>query len=159
LQEASTKPDEDIARFIRATALNWVLAATDAHAKNYALLHGPRGVRLAPFYDILSYLPYADANLHRVKLAMRIGREYLVKRVHRQSWSVLAKESRLPERTVVENVLAVLESLPGAIDRTAERSIRERLDPAIILLLQERVRRRVERCLDMMRDSRSASRR
>jgi len=159
LQEASTKPDEDIARFIRATALNWVLAATDAHAKNYALLHGPRGVRLAPFYDILSYLPYADANLHRVKLAMRIGREYLVKRVHRQSWSVLAKESRLPERTVVENVLAVLESLPGAIDRTAERSIREKLDPAIILLLQERVRRRVERCLDMMRDSRSASRR
>ena len=157
LQEASTKPDDDVARFIRATALNWVLAATDAHAKNYALLHSNRGVRLAPFYDVLSYLPYADANLNRVKLAMRIGREYLVRRIHRQSWSALAKQSRVSEGTVVENVLAVLEALPAAIDRTAERSIREGLDRGIIEPLQKRVQHRVVRCLQLMRDSRSAS--
>jgi serine/threonine-protein kinase HipA len=156
LQEASTKPDDDLARFIRATALNWVLAATDAHAKNYALLHTSRGVRLAPFYDILSYLPYADAELHRVKLAMRIGREYLVRRVHRRSWSDLAKQSRLSERTVVENVMAVLEALPAAIDRTAERSIREGLDPSVIEPLRERVQRRASRCLEIMGDSHSA---
>jgi serine/threonine-protein kinase HipA len=157
LQEASTKPDDDVARFIRATALNWVLAATDAHAKNYALLHNDRGVRLAPFYDILSYLPYADAELHRVKLAMRIGREYLVRRVHRRSWSDLANECRLSERTVVENVLAVLEALPGAIDRTAERSIREGLDSTVIEGLRERVQRRVARCREIMGNSHSAA--
>jgi serine/threonine-protein kinase HipA len=153
LQEASTKPDDDIARFIRATALNWVLAAPDAHAKNYALLHSSRGVRLAPFYDILSYLPYADANLHRVKLALRIGREHLVKRINRRSWSQLAKESRLPERTVLENVSTVLDVLPAAVDRTADSSIHEGLDPAIINPLRERVQQRLALCLEIMRSA------
>lgn len=150
LQEASTKADDDIARFIRATALNWVLAATDSHAKNYALLHNNRGVRLAPFYDILSYLPYADAPLHRVRLAMQIGSEYLVRRVSRKSWSALAKRSRVPERTVVENVLSLLESLPAAVDRTAEGSIREGLDRTLIEPLRESVLGRVEKCLEVM---------
>lgn len=151
LQDASTKPDEDIARFIRATALNWVLAATDAHAKNYALLHSSRSVRLAPFYDILSYLPYSDAQLHRVRLAMRVGNEYEVRRVNRQDWSALARKSRLSERLVSENVEAVLDALPAAVDRTAEGAIRAGLDSEIIETLGERVHQRIARCSEMMR--------
>jgi serine/threonine-protein kinase HipA len=150
LQEASTKPDVDIERLIRATALNWVLAATDAHAKNYALLHGTRGVRLAPFYDILSYLPYADAKLYRVKLAMRIGTEYEVKRVHRRDWLALARQGRVPASTVLGHVVAVLEALPDVVNRVAERCISEGLEPSTIRLLQERTRDRIVRCLAMM---------
>ncbi|MEO5815532.1 MAG: HipA domain-containing protein [Gemmatimonadaceae bacterium] len=63
LRDSSSRPDEDVDRFLRATALNWVIAATDAHAKNYALLHGEGGrLRLAPFYDILSYLPIPQSS-------------------------------------------------------------------------------------------------
>jgi serine/threonine-protein kinase HipA len=153
LREASTRPDDDVQRFLRVLALNWVLAATDAHAKNYALLHGRRGVRLAPFYDLLTYLPYADERLHRVRSAMKIGSEYLVMRVNRHSWSALAKKSRIAERIVVDNVLAVLELLPDAVDRTADRAIREGLDAEIIDDLQDRVRRRITHCLEVMRRS------
>ena len=150
LRESSTNADDDIARFIQATALNWVLAATDAHAKNYALLHGADGVRLAPFYDILSYLPYTDARLHRVKLAMRIGREYSVRRVHAADWAEMAKQCRLSQPTVVANVMTVLEGLPRAIDRAAETSIDEGLDRTIIELLRDRTRDRVSRCVEIM---------
>lgn len=154
LQEASTKPEVDIHRLIRATALNWVLAAPDAHAKNYALLHGTRGVRLAPFYDILSYLPYADPTLHRVKLAMRIGTEYEVRRVHRKDWIALSQESRVAEDMVVENVLAVLEALPAIAGRVADECIKQGLDSAVIGPLETQVKNRVVRCLEMMQSSR-----
>jgi serine/threonine-protein kinase HipA len=150
LQEASTKPDVDIERLIRATALNWVLAATDAHAKNYALLHGTRGVRLAPFYDILSFLPYADAKLYRVKLAMRIGTEYEVRRVHRKDWVALARQSRVSEGIVLDNVLAVLEALPDIVDRTADVCISQGLESSVIQQMQTRTRDRIVRCLEMM---------
>lgn len=157
LREASTKPGEDVERFLRATALNWVLAATDAHAKNYALLHGSRGVRLAPFYDILSYLPYADETLHRVKLAMKIGSEYMVRRINRRSWSALAKRTRVAERTVLDNVIAVLDALPSAVDRTAQSSIQQGLDASIVEGIRERVQRRAMRCIETMKHSNEAS--
>ena len=46
-------PEEDVQSFVDATAFNWLIAGTDAHAKNYALLLGGSGaVRLAPLYDL-----------------------------------------------------------------------------------------------------------
>ena len=150
LRDASTSPDDDLTRFLRATALNWVLAATDAHAKNYALLHSNRAVRLAPFYDILSYLPYTDDRLHRVRLAMKVGSDYLVRRVTRRSWTAFAKRSRIADRVVMDNVTAVLELLPPAIDRVADRTIRGGLNADIIGRLADAIRQRVARCMEIM---------
>jgi len=155
LREASTKPEEDIERFLRAMTLNWVIAATDAHAKNYSLLLGSSGVRLAPFYDIISYLPYTDDSLHRVKLAMRIGSEYLVKRVNRRSWAALAKRSRLSEGFVIELVVRVIDMLPSAVDGAAARALEQGLDGSFVERLHERMHQRIGRCREMMMNSSS----
>jgi serine/threonine-protein kinase HipA len=63
-------------RFLDALAFNWVVAGTDAHAKNYSVLLSGAQVRLAPLYDVASALPYDDMYLPKLKLAMRIGGEY-----------------------------------------------------------------------------------
>lgn len=49
----------DTKAFAAALFFNYLVGATDGHAKNYSLLH-PHGstVRLAPLYDIASALPY-----------------------------------------------------------------------------------------------------
>lgn len=74
LREHSTHPGDDVQSFLDAIAFNWLIAGTDAHAKNYALLLGAHGgVRLAPFYDVASVLPYRGINLNKAKLAMKIG--------------------------------------------------------------------------------------
>lgn len=160
LRTASSKAQEDIERFLRATVLNWVLAATDAHAKNFALLHGPGGeVRLAPFYDIVSVLPYADARLYRVKLAMKVGGEYLVRRINRRSWESLAKSNGLPTSHVLENVNHVLEQLASAVDAVAHRAINEGLAKSLIESLAARVRSRTKDCIDTMRVGARTSRR
>jgi serine/threonine-protein kinase HipA len=147
LRDASLKPQEDVERFIRATVLNWVIAATDAHAKNYALLHSPGGgVRLAPFYDILSYLPYAESRLHRVKLAIKVGTTYLVRRINRSSWETLAKANGLTSKYVLGNIEAVLAQLPEATEKVAQASIDEGLDPSAIGRLAVRILDRTKAC-------------
>ncbi|MCL2181519.1 MAG: HipA domain-containing protein, partial [Treponema sp.] len=44
----------DVTRFIEWTVFNYLIGNTDAHAKNISLLHMESGIKLAPFYDLLS---------------------------------------------------------------------------------------------------------
>ena len=64
---------------------NYLIAATDGHAKNYSLLLKPDGAHhLAPMYDVASIAPYVDAGNWRnkpPKLAMSIGGENRAGRV------------------------------------------------------------------------------
>ena len=147
LRENSRNPREDIDRFVGSIAVNWLLAATDAHAKNHALLHGPGGVvRLAPFYDIASFLPYAEPTLHRVKLAMRIGGEYLVRRIGRADWLALAKATGLASDQVLATVEDILSRMPSALDAVRERVVAERLDERVITRLARSIGGHVRLC-------------
>ena len=49
--------DDAVWRFADALIWNWLIAGTDAHAKNYSLLLAEDQVRLAPLYDVASALP------------------------------------------------------------------------------------------------------
>jgi serine/threonine-protein kinase HipA len=55
LRSYSTDRETDLDTFVDALGFNWLIAGTDAHAKNYSLLlaSGPT-VRFAPLYDIAS---------------------------------------------------------------------------------------------------------
>jgi serine/threonine-protein kinase HipA len=157
LRDASRKPQEDVQRFLGATILTWVIAATDAHAKNYALLHSPEGTRLALFYDIASYLPYTDARLHRAKLAMKIGGTYMARRIGRLAWETLAKDSGMPVSYVLENVAQVLQQLPSAVDEVVQRASQEGLNTKIIGPLATGILQRVAECTAMLVNKPSVS--
>ncbi|WP_245343949.1 HipA domain-containing protein [Bradyrhizobium japonicum] len=75
LRTYSTDRVADVDTFVDALGFNWLIAGTDAHAKNYSLLlaGGPH-VRLAPLYGIASILPHDDVDLQKIKLA--IGGDY-----------------------------------------------------------------------------------
>lgn len=67
--------------FAKALLFNWLVVGTDAHAKNYALLHlGPR-VRLAPLYDLAGAALVYHPNQVRYhgKLAMKMGGRYTIR--------------------------------------------------------------------------------
>src|SRR5260370_30518359 len=77
LRTYSANAPEDVHTFLDAIAYNWLIAGTDAHGKNYALLIGAQTrVRLAPLYDVASVLPYQYINNARVKLLRHLGGEY-----------------------------------------------------------------------------------
>ncbi|MGQ0642770.1 MAG: type II toxin-antitoxin system HipA family toxin [Gemmatimonadaceae bacterium] len=152
IQEASLNPEVDLARFIDVVGLNWVLAATDAHAKNYAFIHVPGGgVRLAPFYDIVSYLPYTDRRLHDIKMAMTIGSDYFIRKIARRHWVALASEARLTPDYVLGRLEALLPRIPDAASVVARRAVAQGLNSQIVESLAERIVERSHDCLDRLR--------
>jgi serine/threonine-protein kinase HipA len=107
------------ARFADALALNWLLAGPDAHAKNYSLLLSGGQVRLAPLYDVASALPYPDFYPDKLRLAMRIGGQYLAARVTADHWPQAAAQLSLDEDTVLSRVARLAEQLPAAMASAA----------------------------------------
>lgn len=159
LRDSSHKPLDDVERFVSALALNWIIAGTDGHAKNYALLHAAGGAtRLAPFYDIASYLPYAEAPLHRVKLAMKVGSQYLVRKIDRSHWEGLAKSISVQPATLTQQIEGIVEAVATTVPAIRDGAIEEGLDPATIQLLADRVLDRTEDCLAAMGRSTSPKR-
>ena len=93
---ASMAPREaveaDVRTFLSAVALNWVIAGTDAHGKNFSIVHGPRGAfRLAPMYDIISALPYDP--IRDIKMSLRVAGDYGFD-VYPRHWAKLARGCR-----------------------------------------------------------------
>ncbi len=124
LREYSTKSEEDVWRFFDALVYNWLIAGTDAHAKNYSLLIASGGqVRLAPLYDISSTLPYPKTvDPRRARLAMKIGGKYLLRGkggVSASSWEKCANELELDLETARDRILKLAEKLPDSASMTA----------------------------------------
>lgn len=78
LADYSSEPERDRWRFMEAIVFNWLIAGTDAHAKNFSLLHGSGGrVRLAPLYDLNSVWPYYQRR-GELRSSLRIGGHYRI---------------------------------------------------------------------------------
>jgi serine/threonine-protein kinase HipA len=109
----------EVSRFVDALALNWLIAGTDAHAKNYSLLLAPGQVRLAPLYDVASSLPYDDMYLPRLRLAMRIGSEYRVDAITARHWDRFAERNALDADRLIERIDELARRLPDAFREAA----------------------------------------
>lgn len=116
VREHSSRPQEDIARFLDALIFNWFIGGTDAHAKNYGfLIAGNHQVRLAPLYDITSCLPYPiDIPVQKAKLAMKIGGYYHLNKISKDQWLKAASDWNIPPADIVERIMAQAEMLPDA---------------------------------------------
>lgn len=102
LRTYSKARDEDMNTFVGAIAFNWLIAGTDAHAKNYSVLIGAAGgVRLAPLYDVASALPYPGLDPLALKLAMKLGGHYRLRDISIHDWDKFAKACKIePERVM-----------------------------------------------------------
>ena len=102
--------EHDVDYFIDALAFNWLVVGTDAHARNYSLLHSRTATRLAPLYDLNSYLPYRGDR--SVSLSMRIGfSERDPDAIGREAWDELARDCRVDPGEVLRRVRRMSEQL------------------------------------------------
>jgi serine/threonine-protein kinase HipA len=117
LRDVSSAREQDLETFLGAIVFNWLIAGTDAHAKNYSLLIGAGGrVRLAPLYDVASALPYDTLNQAKLKSAMKIGGEYRLANISVRNWRKLAAETGLREAFVLTRARDMARSMPGAAE-------------------------------------------
>ncbi|MFT7599273.1 MAG: serine/threonine-protein kinase HipA [Acidimicrobiales bacterium] len=142
---------EDVWRFVDALAFNWLIAGTDAHAKNYSLLLAGTQVRLAPLYDIASILPYDDSAGRKIKLAMKIGDDYRLDRIdRRQAWQSMASDLGLPADAVLTRVHDLALRLAAAFNQAAADTIPAGLQTDFPERLTELVAERAQRCANLL---------
>jgi serine/threonine-protein kinase HipA len=72
INEFSENRLSDIICFTEWIIFNYLIGNTDAHAKNLSLLHSGSGVKLAPFYDLLSTEVYPESIIDH-EMAMLIN--------------------------------------------------------------------------------------
>jgi serine/threonine-protein kinase HipA len=116
----SSKPGEDRESFMLAIVYNYLIGGTDAHAKNYSLLHAPGGrYRLAPLYDIASVLPYADRQKD-LELAMGIGGHRKIAQIMPRHFAKEARAARYSAEQFLVQLRDCAHRLPDLAATTAE---------------------------------------
>lgn len=117
IRDVSHLGGADVLRFVRAVIVNYVLGNADAHAKNFALLYGESGLRLAPLYDIVSTAIYPEVDK---TMAMSIGTEFDPDAVSLAALEDFARDCGFSYRRLIEEcrdtaskTLACAESVVG----------------------------------------------
>ncbi|HYH17816.1 MAG TPA: type II toxin-antitoxin system HipA family toxin [Azospirillum sp.] len=140
---ASDEAELDRIRFMEALVFNFLIVGTDAHAKNYSMLLGPRGsARLAPFYDLASLLPHlgqgeVEADLQDLKMAMRIGKTYPVLDIMPRHWEQTAKAAGFPVDMTMALLRHHIAQLPDLAVMVAEACRRDGVDHPVLARLTD----------------------
>ncbi len=152
LRTYSANAPEDVHTFLDAIAYNWLIAGTDAHGKNYALLIGAQTrVRLAPLYDVASVVPYQDINIDRVKLSMKLGGEYRLRNISLYHWRRLAQELHVDPDATIQRVDDFARHLADHVPDIRRRMTEEGLTHPIIARLADALTARAAACRAILR--------
>jgi len=140
--------EDAVWRFADALIWNWLIAGTDAHAKNYSLLLAGDQVRLAPLYDVASALPYGTHE-RELKLAMKIGSSYEVY-PQRNRWPNAARDLGVDAEALVDRARELAEIAPeafaAAVGAPEVTALNRELPSRLLDLVADRARR----CLDVL---------
>lgn len=136
--------EDAVNRFADALAWNWLIAGTDAHAKNYSLLLAGPEARLAPLYDVASALPYGTLE-RKLRLAMKLGGDYHV-HPHHNPWPRAARELGLDLTTLADRVRELAALAPDAFADAAAAPEVTSLDRPLPARLVDLVAERAGRC-------------
>jgi serine/threonine-protein kinase HipA len=103
----------DLRRLHNALAYNWLVMATDGHAKNFSLLLSGHQVRLAPMYDVATGLPHIHPQ--KARLAQKIGGENRPTRISSRHWERLANEIGIDPDESRARIESLIDRLPDAL--------------------------------------------
>ena len=113
---------------LRRTTFNMAVGNTDAHAKNFSILHEPDipAISLAPLYDVLSTiaLELTDRTGQPMRadthLAQRVGGQIDIRKVtaadlidEAATWGIRRRAATAVVAETLDQVLAVIPATPG----------------------------------------------
>jgi serine/threonine-protein kinase HipA len=117
-RERPASAEANLFRFALALGFNWMIAGTDAHAKNYSVLLQGNSARLAPLYDLGSGL-LLGVHVRKLKLAMKVGGEYSPHKISRSNFERLSASFRLDPTQLIDSLLVLASQIPEALSEAA----------------------------------------
>jgi serine/threonine-protein kinase HipA len=130
----------EINRLLDAVIFNVAIGNVDSHAKNYSILLSPKRIGLAPLYDLMSGLDWANITQNH---AQEIGGQQRGRHIYGRHWRRMAEACGLSRPGVIRRIDALITRLlaelpateaevasmpagPGGMLATFAASIRER---------------------------------
>ncbi|WP_432289470.1 type II toxin-antitoxin system HipA family toxin (plasmid) [Aminobacter sp. BA135] len=149
LLKGSDTPEADVATFMRASIIFWLLGATDGHAKNFSIFLGPGGrFRMTPLYDVLTAQPSLDqgqVSRKKFKLAMSVGKNHhyaihdIVPR-HFMQTADLAGVGTPTMKAIFEDIQANAERQAQAVVNSLPGNFPDQLMTSTLAAISHRVR-------------------
>jgi len=122
IESFSSNHITDINRFLEWVTFNYLIGNTDAHAKNISLLHTDSGIKLAPFYDLLSVEAYPKKVVDH-SIAMLINGKGTYESVKTNDFTALFEQLELN----VTNTKRLIKDKFADVVKTAE-AVKEELN-------------------------------
>lgn len=116
IREHSSDSMNDLEQLLKWVSFNLLVGNADAHGKNLSMMWGKDGIRLAPFYDILSTTVYGEN--HDAEFAMSIGRQYHTGKLTRENWKQLADYLDVSIKLIDRINSSMLKAIDPAIQTT-----------------------------------------
>lgn len=122
----SLTPASDRETFMKTLVYSWLIAATDAHAKNFSIFLKPDGFQLTPCYDVLSVYPYfgqEPIQPKKIKMAMAMlgkNRHYRWDSIQRRHFLSTAKRVKFSENTMERILEEIKVNFPIALKKTIQ---------------------------------------
>jgi len=118
IEAKSNQPAADKKSIIQWAIFNYLIGNADAHGKNISLLISEEGIKLAPFYDLMSTLVYPELSR---RIAMRIGGKYEHDKIFLRHWEKFAGEAGVKADFIIKMLSTMVHDLP----KNAESLLRE----------------------------------
>ncbi|MGH7609166.1 MAG: type II toxin-antitoxin system HipA family toxin [Candidatus Dormibacteria bacterium] len=139
LRGHSSRVAADLDHLVDMMGFNYLIGNSDAHGKNFALLHAPTGLQLAPAYDLLATRVYPR---HNVEMAMTINGMADPRGLKPLHWVKQLEQMQLGARTyrarLADLTDRVLAALPGITRWAATTGIHSPMIERIVGGINER---------------------
>lgn len=130
LLNGSTNPQKDRDDFMRFQVFQWLIGATDGHAKNFSIFIEANGAyRLTPFYDIMSAFPSSSGrgiNTRKLKLAMSLkstssGNKWHLEKIYPRHFIATAETVGFCTVRMQEILEEFVDTFPNAIEQVVKQ--------------------------------------
>lgn len=150
LLNSADDAEADRDRVMRVACFTYLIAATDAHAKNYSLLHGygvnRPSMRLAPLYDVASAWPYPrKIPAKKMKLAMKVAGHYKVSEILPRHFVEMARRCGYSGARVAGVLSELVDQLPGVAATLTKEFAVDGMNRVVITRITEGIARQCEK--------------
>ncbi|MCO6429776.1 MAG: HipA domain-containing protein [Deltaproteobacteria bacterium] len=127
-----TSPKVDILNLIKLKAFSYVICNGDLHGKNISLLEDEGIIKLSPYYDLLSTLPYGDQ-----KMALKLeGRDANIKL---NDFCAFGQAFDIPAKAVVNAISSICQKSRPFLDRVHEIGFNKNQTQHLVKAMVERI--------------------
>lgn len=148
LQSTSARPALERLALLRWAIFQVLIGNTDAHAKNLTFLCGPGGLSLAPTYDLVAGLLYADDPVDDT-YAMAIGDAFRPVDLSAYEWATFCHYAKLKPLLVQRELTRMAQKAVNALPEAWAEASAEGASAAVVGQIESQVRAESARQIEM----------